>query len=231
MGRIGRKERRFLAEILYGFIVKDYRRIAEVHFEAGYVPATQDVSAFAQALRAIGEPIMGPAAEISMARLLTQLFEVTGLFQMRMRPELLLLQKTMVVVEGVARSLDPSLNMWVAAEPVVRAWIEEQLGPGAQMRDAVAEAGALAAVLRQAPKLIEKSARIADALSEERAAAASAPRDRLAIRSRFGSPPPRWSPWPLSSCLAKASLKNARCPAVLARLPRCKTDHTNRRKP
>ncbi len=103
MGRIGHKERRFLAEILYGFIVKDYRRIAEVHFEAGYVPANQDVAAFAQALRAIGEPIMGrPAAEISMARLLTQLFEVTDLFQMRMRPELLLLQKTMVVVEGVA---------------------------------------------------------------------------------------------------------------------------------
>ncbi len=183
MGRIGPKEQRFLAEILYGFITKNYRRIAEVHFEAGYVPPTQDVAAFAQALRAIGEPIMGrPAAEISMARLLTQLFEVTDLFQMRMRPELLLLQKTMVVVEGVARSLDPSLNMWIAAEPVVRAWIEEQLGPGAQMRDAVANMGALAAVLRQAPKLIEKSARIADALSEERASAASAPAgSRLAI--------------------------------------------------
>jgi len=184
MGRIGRNERRFLAEILYGFITKNYRRIAEVHFEAGYVPATQDVAAFAQALRAIGEPIMGrPAAEISMARLLTQLFEVTDLFQMRMRPELLLLQKTMVVVEGVARSLDPNLNMWVAAEPVVRVWIEEQLGPGAQVRDAVASAGALAAVLRQAPQLLEKSARIAEMLSEERAAAASgsAPRSRLPV--------------------------------------------------
>ena len=119
MGRIGNKEQRFLAEILYGFITKNYRRIAEVHFEAGYVPANQDVAAFAQALRAIGEPIMGrPAAEISMARLLTQLFEVTELFQMRMRPELLLLQKTMVVVEGVARYLDPNINMWMAAEPV-----------------------------------------------------------------------------------------------------------------
>ncbi|MGO8955405.1 MAG: 2-polyprenylphenol 6-hydroxylase [Rhodomicrobium sp.] len=183
MGRIGPKERRFLAEILYGFITKNYRRIAEVHFEAGYVPPTQDVAAFAQALRAIGEPIMGrPAAEISMARVLTQLFEVTDLFQMRMRPELLLLQKTMVVVEGVARSLDPNLNMWIAAEPVVRAWIEEQLGPGAQMRDAVANMGALAAVLRQAPQLIEKGARIAEALSEERAAAAAyAGRNRLAV--------------------------------------------------
>jgi ubiquinone biosynthesis protein len=183
MGRIGPKERRFLAEILYGFITKNYRRIAEVHFEAGYVPPTQDVAAFAQALRAVGEPIMGrPAAEISMARLLTQLFEITELFEMRMRPELLLLQKTMVVVEGVARSLDPNLNMWIAAEPVVRAWIEEQLGPGAQIREAAANFVALAAALRNAPQLIEKSARIAEAFSEERAAAASAaPKSRMAI--------------------------------------------------
>ncbi len=189
MGRIGMKERRFLAEILYGFITKNYRHIAEVHFEAGYVPATQDVAAFAQACRAIGEPIMGrPAAEISMARVLTQLFEVTELFQMRMRPELLLLQKTMVVVEGVARSLDPNLNMWVAAEPVVRVWIEEQLGPGAQMRDAVASAGALAAALRQTPRLIERSARIAESLSHERAAAASEP----ASRSRLSVLIPLW---------------------------------------
>jgi ubiquinone biosynthesis protein len=173
MGRIGAKEQRFLAEILYGFITRNYRRIAEVHFEAGYVPANQDVAAFAQALRAVGEPIMGrPAAEISMARLLTQLFEITDIFQMRMRPELLLLQKTMVVVEGVARSLDPALNMWTAAEPIVRAWMEEQLGPGARMRDAFAGAGALAAAIQQAPQLVEQTARIAEALSGENAAGA-----------------------------------------------------------
>src|SRR5690606_10065595 len=119
-GRIGKKERRFLAEILYGFIQRDFRRVAEVHFEAGYVPPHHDVAAFAQALRAIGEPIHGqPAETISMARLLTLLFEVTDLFDMQTRPELLLLQKTMVVVEGVARSLDPHFNMWKASEPVV----------------------------------------------------------------------------------------------------------------
>ena len=108
MGRLGDKERRFLAEILHGFITRDYRRTAEVHFEAGYVPPHHSVDAFAQAIRAIGEPIHNRAAEdISMAKLLTLLFEVTGLFDMRTRPELLLLQKTMVVVEGVARTLDP----------------------------------------------------------------------------------------------------------------------------
>ncbi len=166
MGRIGPKERRFLAEILYGFITKNYRRIAEVHFEAGYVPVTHDVAAFAQALRAIGEPIMGrAAAEISMARLLTQLFEVTDLFQMHMRPELLLLQKTMVVVEGVARSLDPNLNIWIAAEPVVREWIEQQLGPAAKVRDAVDNLGALATAFRQAPQFVDRGTRLLDALA------------------------------------------------------------------
>ena len=108
MGRLGAKERRFLAEILLGFITRDYRRTAEVHFEAGYVPSHHSVESFAQAIRAIGEPIHNRTAEdISMAKLLTLLFEVTGLFDMRTRPELLLLQKTMVVVEGVARTLDP----------------------------------------------------------------------------------------------------------------------------
>ena len=108
MGRLGPKERRFLAEILFGFITRDYLRTAQVHFDAGYVPRHHSVESFAQAIRAIGEPIHNRTAEdISMAKLLTLLFEVTGLFDMRTRPELLLLQKTMVVVEGVARSLDP----------------------------------------------------------------------------------------------------------------------------
>jgi len=106
MGRLGLKERRFLAEILLGFITRDYRRVAEVHFEAGYVPSHHSVENFAQAIRAIGEPIHNRTAEeISMAKLLTLLLEVTGLFDMQTRPELILLQKTMVVVEGVAPRL------------------------------------------------------------------------------------------------------------------------------
>ncbi|MGH6790729.1 MAG: AarF/UbiB family protein, partial [Pseudolabrys sp.] len=124
MGRLGPKERRFLAEILLGFITRDYHRVAEVHFDAGYVPRTHSVENFAQAIRAIGEPIHNRTAEdISMAKLLMLLFEVTGLFDMRTRPELLLLQKTRGVVEGVARSLDPKLDMWAVSEPVVREWM------------------------------------------------------------------------------------------------------------
>ena len=124
MGRLGAKERRFLAEILHGLITRDYRRTAAIHFEAGYVPPHHSVEVFAQAMRAIGEPIHGRTAEeISMADLLGQLFAYTEVFDMETRPELLLLQKTMVVVEGVARSLDPALNMWTAAEPIAREWM------------------------------------------------------------------------------------------------------------
>ncbi|MBH0238727.1 2-polyprenylphenol 6-hydroxylase [Methylobrevis albus] len=162
MGRLGVKERRFLAEILYGFITRDYVRVAEVHFEAGYVPAHHDVASFAQALRAIGEPLQGhTAADISMARLLTQLFEVTELFDMATRPELIMLQKTMVVVEGVARTLDPQLDMWRTAEPVVRAWIERNLGPRGMIEDAARD---LKGAVRFAAALPELAAR-ADALA------------------------------------------------------------------
>ena len=136
MGRLERPERRFLAEILYGFIRRDYLRVAQVHFEAGYVPRHYRVEDFAQAIRAIGEPIHSrPSDQISMAKLLTLLFEVTALFDMTTRLELVLLQKTMVVVEGVARKLDPRLNMWAVAEPVVGDWIAANLGPKGRIED------------------------------------------------------------------------------------------------
>lgn len=158
VGRLGKKERRFLAEILYGFITRDYLRVAEVHFEAGYVPSHHDVASFAQAIRAIGEPIHGqPAETISMARLLALLFEVTDLFEMQTRPELIMLQKTMVVVEGVARMLDPRFNMWKAAEPVVGNWIRDNLGPKrivADLRDGLKAAMKLA---EAAPEIAAKT--------------------------------------------------------------------------
>jgi ubiquinone biosynthesis protein len=165
MGRLGPNERRFLAEILYGFITRNYRRTAEVHFEAGYVPPQHSVDSFAQAIRAIGEPIHNrPAAEISMAKLLTLLFEITGLFDMRTRPELLLLQKTMVVAEGVARSLDPDLDMWATAEPVVREWVERHLGPAGRIEDAAEGAAEVGRFLGGVPGLLARGARIADQL-------------------------------------------------------------------
>ena len=169
MGRLGRKERRFLAEILYGFIRRDYMRVAEVHFEAGYVPHAYRVEDFAQALRAIGEPIHSRTAdEISMAKLLTLLFEITALFEMTTRVELVMLQKTMVVVEGVARKLDPQLNMWSTAEPVVGAWIAENLGPRGRLDDVSRGLASLAAFLADAPRRLEEIASRLEAASGAR---------------------------------------------------------------
>jgi len=136
VGRLDTDARRFLAEILWGFLRRDYRRVAEVHFEAGYVPAGQDVALFAQALRAVGEPIFGrPVKDVSMGRLLGQLFEITGLFGMHLRPELVLLQKTMVAVEGVARRIDPEHDIWAAARPVVERWMARELSPVRRVHD------------------------------------------------------------------------------------------------
>ena len=167
MGRLGLKERLFLAEILHGFITRDYYRTAEVHFEAGYVPPHHSVDNFAQAIRAIGEPIHNRTAEdISMAKLLTLLFEVTGLFDMRTRPELLLLQKTMVVVEGVARSLDPKLDMWTTAEPVVKEWMTRHLGAPGKIESAVGGVSEVGRFVGSAPGLLTRGARVLDQLDE-----------------------------------------------------------------
>ncbi|WP_428643235.1 2-polyprenylphenol 6-hydroxylase [Roseibium sp.] len=167
IGRLNKRERRFLAEILFGFITRNYKRVAEVHFEAGYVPPDQDVDMFAQAIRAIGEPIHGhDASEISMARLLTQLFEVTELFEMRTQTQLIMLQKTMVVVEGVARSLNPNLDMWRTAEPVVGNWIREHLGPVGKVRDAGDALASLARIANDMPLFANRIGRMSEELEK-----------------------------------------------------------------
>ncbi len=157
MGRIDEYTRRVYAEILFGFIRKDYQRVAEVHFEAGYVPADRDVDEFARALRAVGEPIFGmDASRISMARLLSYLFEVTERFGMETRTELILLQRTMVVVEGVARSLDPHMNIWQVAKPIVQDYVTKSIGPKALMSDLLKTARILARYGPQLPRLAEE---------------------------------------------------------------------------
>ncbi|WP_420569092.1 2-polyprenylphenol 6-hydroxylase [Thalassovita sp.] len=156
MGHIDEYTRRVYAEILFGFIQRDYMRVAEVHFEAGYVPADQDVDEFARALRAVGEPIFGmDATHISMGRLLNYLFEVTERFGMETRTELILLQRTMVVVEGVARSLHPQVNIWEVAKPVVQSYITQSIGPRAVARDLAKTARVLARFGPRLPGLVE----------------------------------------------------------------------------
>jgi ubiquinone biosynthesis protein len=175
MGRIDAYTRRVYAEILYGFLRRDYTRVAEVHFEAGYVPCDRDVAEFAQALRAVGEPIFGQdATRISMARLLAHLFEVTERFGMETRTELILLQRTMVVVEGVSRSLDPAMNMWETARPVVTGYIAENMGPRATARDLVATLRVLSRFGPRLPDLAE-AALVRATRGEERRAARAIP--------------------------------------------------------
>jgi len=136
MGRIDRRARQWLAEILYGLTTGNYRRVAEIHFEAQYVPAHHSVDEFATALRAVGEPMRGkPVSELSVGQMLDGLFAITRDFDMQTQPHLLLLQKTMVMVEGVATQLDPEINMWDVASPFVRSWIRDELGPEAALAD------------------------------------------------------------------------------------------------
>ena len=166
MGRLGKIERRFLAEILHGLITRDYALAAQIHFDAGYVPPHHPVAVFAQAMRAIGEPIHGRTAdEISMADLLGQLFAYTDVFDMETRPELILLQKSMVIVEGVARSLDPNLNIWTAAEPIAQEWVEANYGVAGRLREAGEGAGTLGKVIGEVPKLLEQAERSAHAFA------------------------------------------------------------------
>jgi ubiquinone biosynthesis protein len=141
MGRIDRRARVWLAEILYGLITGNYRRVAEIHFEAQYVPAHHSVDEFATALRAAGEPIRGlPVKEISVGRMLESLFSITRDFDMPTQPHLLLLQKSIVMNEGVASKLDPDINMWETAEPFLHEWMRSELGPEAYYADRVVAA-------------------------------------------------------------------------------------------
>ena len=154
MGRIDRRARVWLAEILYGLITGDYRRVAEIHFEAQYVPAHHNVEEFATALRAAGEPIRGlPVKEISVGRMLESLFSITRDFDMPTQPHLLLLQKSMVMNEGVATALDPDINMWETAEPFLREWMRSELGPEAYYADRIIE---LVRAVKKIPELIHR---------------------------------------------------------------------------
>ena len=140
MGRIDRKTRIYLAEMLLGFLTRDYDKISDIHFEAGYIPKNQNRELFSQACRAIGEPIFDlPQSEISIAKLLEKLFKTTERFQMETQPQLLLLQKTMMMAEGIGRSLNPNINMWEISRTLIEEWGKENLGPKARIEDKILE--------------------------------------------------------------------------------------------
>ncbi|MDA7564689.1 AarF/UbiB family protein, partial [Pelagibacteraceae bacterium] len=166
MGRLDKDNRKYLAEILYGFIQRDYEKVAEVHFIAGLVPADQSKDSFSQALRSIGEPIFGQSIKnISAGKLLAQLFEITEQFNMATQPQLLLLQKTMVVVEGVARTLDEDANIWEISKPVLEGWLKKEVGPEAKINQAIETTSKVMDRLPELPKMMDKASKALELLA------------------------------------------------------------------
>jgi ubiquinone biosynthesis protein len=158
MGRINKLDRKYLAEILYGFIQRDYKKVAEVHILAGLVPQNVQIGELAQALRSIGEPIFGQTVkDISGGKLLKQLFDVTAKFNMQTQPQLLLLQKTMVVVEGVARTLNPETNIWETSKPVLEKWLKETKDPITNIADTIKDSAEVLKRLPELPKIMDKA--------------------------------------------------------------------------
>ena len=190
IGRLDQKTRLFLAEMLIGFLTADYRRVAEVHFRAGYVPAHKSVDAFTQACRSIGEPILGkPLHDISVGRLLAQLLRVAETFEMETQPQLLLLQKTMVLAEGGGRILNPNVNMWQLARPLIESWVRENLGPQARLHRAARET---AFALERLPALLTDLERAAARLAAGEISFSDQAAKRLGAASSRGTAVPIW---------------------------------------
>ncbi|MEM1379909.1 MAG: 2-polyprenylphenol 6-hydroxylase [Pseudomonadota bacterium] len=166
MGRLDESARRAFAEIIYGFVKRDYPRAARAHFDAGYVPEHFNADAFATALRAVVEPIFNKTAdELDMSRVMQQLFDVTDVFDMHLRPELVLLQRTMVVVEGVARILDPKIDLWTTAEPIVRAYVQKEIGLRAFAKQARTNADAALSLFENFPEFAQAAENVAGQLA------------------------------------------------------------------
>ena len=184
MGRLGRQERRYLAEILHGFLFRDYNAAAEAHFAAGYVPGRHSKADFASALRAVAEPIFGKtAAETPMSRVLLQLFDITDLFDMHLQPQLVLLQKTMVQAEGVCRLLADDHNMWEASAPSVERFMRRELGPEGKLRDAAEQLDRLRIAALALPETLERLTAATERMAAEPQALPPAGNGRWALWS------------------------------------------------
>lgn len=166
MGRLDVANRKYLAEILYGFVQRDYEKVAKIHFIAGLVPATESLENFTQALRTIGEPIFGQSSKnISAGKLLARLFEVTEKFNMTTQPQLLLLQKTMVVVEGVARSLDEDANIWQISKPILEGWLKKEIGVQNRIEKVIKTTEELIDKLPELPSMISRANTVMEMLN------------------------------------------------------------------
>ncbi len=193
MGRVDTPTQKTLGEMLLGFLTRDYRKVAEVHIRAGYVPDHKSVDGFAQACRSIAEPILGkPISDISIARLLGQLFQITETFEMQTQPQLLLLQKSMLLAEGVGRTLSPDVNMWELAQPMIESWMRERLGPEAVVTDAASNA---LSTLEKLPRIIDRVDAVTADLSREGLKLHPDTARALRGESEGGKGTRRWPAW------------------------------------
>jgi ubiquinone biosynthesis protein len=169
MGRLDKKNRRFLAEIIFGFINQDYLKIAAIHKEAGLIDGNQSIDDFSQALRSIGEPIINlKAKDISMGRVLVQLFDITKQFNMSLQPQLLLLQKTMIIVEGVARKFNPEINFWEISKPEIEKWLKDELGPITKLKETGKVLETLARKIPDIPDFLDRAEGAFDIIVENK---------------------------------------------------------------
>jgi ubiquinone biosynthesis protein len=206
MGRVDLETRHFLATMLIGFLNGDFRKVAEIHFQAGYVPAHKSLDAFSQAIRSVAQPILGkPINQISVARLLGQLFEVTETFAMETQPQLLLLQKSMLVAEGIGRRLDPTVNMWELARPLIEKWMRQNLGVKARVKATVFD---IAHTMERLPRLLDMAEK---SLSDMQSGGIRLHSEtvRKAINGERSGPSwGLWLSWIVSAALAAALLMN-----------------------
>jgi ubiquinone biosynthesis protein len=198
MGRLDRKTRFYLADMLLGFLERDYMRVAKVHVEAGYLPQSQSLDEFALALRSIGEPIQGrPLHEISFATMLGQLFSIAETFDMEVQPQLLLLQKNMLMAEGVSRQLNPTLNIWTLARPLIEQWMIENRGPKARFEQGIAD---FLDVIERGPAVLKNVDRLVSHLAE---GGLKLDPEALRVINRTGS---NWWLWIIIAVLTAALL-------------------------
>lgn len=198
MGRLEKKTRFYLADMLLGFLERDYVRVARMHIEAGYLPQTQSIDEFALALRSIGEPIQGrPLHEISFATMLGQLFSIAETFDMEVQPQLLLLQKNMLMAEGVSRQLNPTLNIWTLARPLIEQWMIENRGPKARIEQGLAD---FLDVIERGPAVLRTMDRLVSHLAD---GGLKLDPEALRVINRTGS---NWWLWIIVAVLTAALL-------------------------
>ncbi len=158
MGTLNEVDKNYLAQNFLAFFQRDYRRVAQIHLESGWIPADTRIEEFETAIRAVCEPIFDkPLKEISFGKVLLRLFQTSRRFNIEIQPQLVLLQKTLLNIEGLGRDLDPDLDLWATAKPYLEHWMSEQVGWRGLLRNLGKEAPQWSVLLPQLPRLLHRA--------------------------------------------------------------------------